>query len=263
MTNTLQLKFPTNGKSKIIVEAGHIYTNEQPTLEHQVGATWGNLLSSYLALFGAEIERWLFIDNYNPQFEKKPQDLKVADYVSSLSQWGFTPDKVVFEADLVEPAKDIIVRLQKQGYAGRHHNGKTVLHRRNILLYDPEYRGRNGKESEKYMCPLLDACLYLQKLEQADGCITVLDQKYAREQKETLTILKKLGTDTTKVFPFFYSTSNSQLHSSVDSSNVFANGNGDLSFVQPAIDLLQTVAKLSGSVSPKPSLEMEVAKYGI
>ena len=110
---------------------------------------------------------------------------------------------------------------------------------------------------------LLDACLYLQKLKQADGCITVLDQQYAAQQKGTLTILKKLGTDTTTIFPFFYTASNSKTHSSVDSSNVFANGNGDLSFVQPAIDLLRIVAKLSGSVSIESSLEIEVGEYGI
>ena len=113
------------------------------------------------------------------------------------------------------------------------------------------------------MCALLDACLYLQKLKQADGCITVLDQQYAAQQKGTLTILKKLGTDTTTIFPFFYTASNSKTHSSVDSSNVFANGNGDLSFVQPAIDLLRIVAKLSGSVSIESSLEIEVGEYGI
>jgi len=256
MTNTLQLKFPANGrKSNIIVEAGHIYTNEQPALEHEVGATWGNLLSSYLALFGAETEKWLFIDNYNPQFEEKPQDLDIPGYVSSLSQLGFVPDKVVYEADLVEHAQDIVAYLQKHGYAGQHQNGETVLHKGKILLYDPE--------TEKYMCSLLDACLYLQKLEQADGCITVLDQQYSAQQKGTLAILKKLGADTTTVFPFFYSTPNSHTHASVDSSNVYGNEHGNLSFVQPAIDLLQIVAKLSGVVSPNASLEMEVGKYGI
>ncbi|MBS3134459.1 hypothetical protein J4214_04480 [Candidatus Woesearchaeota archaeon] len=256
MTNILQLKFQTNGKkSNIAIEAGHIYTNENPALEHQVGVALGNLLSDYLALFGAKVEKWLFIDNYNPQFEEKPQDLDITGYISLLSQLGFTPDKIVYEANLVEHAKEIITYLQKNGYASLHHNGKTILHKEKILLYDPG--------SEKYMCALLDACLYLQKLKQADGCITVLDQQYAAQQKGTLTILKKLGADTTTIFPFFYTASNSKTHSSVDSSNVFANGNGDLSFVQPAIDLLRIVAKLSGSVSIESSLEIEVGEYGI
>ncbi len=256
MTNTLQLKFPTKGKnSSIIVEAGHIYTNEQPCLEHQVGATWGNLLSAYLELFGAETAKWLFIDNYNPQFEEKPQNLNVADYLSSLSQWKFTPDKVVYEADLVEHAKEVVAYLQKHDYAGRNYNGKIVLYKCKILLYDPE--------SEKYMCSLLDACLYLQKLEQADGCISVLDQQYASQQKGTITILKKLGANTTNIFPFFYFTPNSPVHASIDSSKVCANEDSNLSFVQPAIDLLQIVSKLSGSISPNSSLEIEVGKYGI
>jgi hypothetical protein len=256
MTNTLQLKFPTKQKkSSIIVEAGHIYTNEQPGLEHKVGAEWGNLLSSYLALFGAEIKKWLFIDNYNPGFEEKPQELDAISYIGLLSELGFAPDRVVYEADLTEHAKEILGYLEKHSYAGPHHTGKTVLYKGKILLYDPK--------TDKYMCALLDACLYLQKLEIADGCITVLDKQYATQQKGTLTILKKLGVDTTAIFPFYYSTANSPLHSSVDSSNVFANENTHLGFVQPAIDLLQSVAKLSGSVSVKPPLEVEVGKYGI
>ncbi|GEM_PF-1780904 len=257
MTNILQLKFPTIGekKSTIIVEAGHIYTNEQPTLEHQAGATWGNMLSSYLAFFGAEIKKWLFIDNYNPQFENKPQNLDVAGYIESLSASGFAPDEVVYEADLVEHAKEVVASLQKQGYASQHQNGKTILHKGNILLYDPQ--------KEKYMCSLLDACLYLRKLEQADGCITVLDKQYDAQQKGTLAILKKLGVKTTSIFPFFYSSPNSSSHSSVDLSNVYTNGKSGLSFVQPAIDLLQIVAKLSGSVSANSSLEVEIGKYDV
>ncbi len=255
MTNTLQLKFPTTGTSKIIVEAGHIYTNEQPTLEHQIGAALGNLLSDWLAIFGAEIEKWLYIDNYNPQYDDKPQDLDETDYISLLTAKGFTPDKVVYETEFIEHAKDVLEYLQKKGYAGLHNNGKTILYKGNILLYDPG--------SDKYMCALLDACFYSQKLKQADGCITVLDKQYVSQQKGTLTILKKLDVDTTKIFPLFYSASDSHSHSSVDSSNVFVNGKGDISFVQQAIDLLQIVAKLSGSVCPKPSIDIEVGKYGI
>ncbi len=256
MTNTLQLKFPIpkNG-STIIVEAGHIYTHEQPALEHQIGAAWGNLLSNYLTLFGAEIKKWLFIDNYNPQFEQKPQTLNLCSYTNLLTQLGFTPDTILYEADLVLEAKDIINHLQKKNLAGLHQNGKIVLYKGNILLHDPE--------NKKYMCALLDACLYLQKLKQADGCITVLDEQYAPQQKGTIAILKKLEANTENIFPFFYSTASSSLHSSVDSSNVFVNTPADLSFVKPAIDLLQIVAKLSGSVSPKSSLEMDVGKYGI
>ncbi|MFH1506602.1 MAG: hypothetical protein ABIE94_06495 [archaeon] len=256
MTKTLQLKFPKNEKKpSIIVEAGHIYTDEQPGLEHKIGAMCGNLLSNYLELFGAEIKKWLFIDNYNPHFGNKPQDLDVESYIASLSGLGFAPDEVVYEADLVEKAKEIIGYLEKKSYTSPYHNGKTVLQKGKILLYDPE--------NEKYMCSLLDACLYMEKLEVADGCVTILDQQYTSQQKGTLTILKKIGVDTTKIFPFFYSTSNSPQHASIDSSNVSANESESLHFVQPAIDLLQTVAKLSGSLSLGPSVEIEVGKYGI
>ncbi len=253
---TLQLKFPTSGKkSTMIVEAGHIYTNEQPALEHQVGATWGNLLSSYLMLFGAETAKWLFIDNYNPSIEGKPQILDETRYVEKLTTWGFVPDKIVYEADLVSEAKEVVKHLQQQGYAGPHHNGRIVLYKGNVLLHDPQ--------SDKYMCALLDACLYMQKLKQADGCITVLDQQYATQQKGTITILKRMGVGTDSIFPFFYSTTQAQQHASVESSRVYVNASNGLSFVQPAIDLLQAVAKLSGSIIPTPTLEMQVAAYGI
>src|SRR3989338_4556088 len=146
MTNTLQLAFPTNEKkSKLIVESGHIYTNEQPN------------------------------------FEEKPQDLDIVAYISLLPSWGFAPDKIVYEADLVNNAKEIVDHLQKHGDAGPHHNGRIILNKGKILLYDPG----NGK----YMCALLDACLYMQKLEHADGCVTILDQQYAAQQKGTFTIL--------------------------------------------------------------------------
>jgi len=256
MPNTLKLKFPLKEKkSNIVIEAGHIYTNESPNLEHKIGATWGNLLSNYLELFGAETTKWLFIDNYNPQFEEKLQNLEVTEYLDSLSQWGFDPNKIVYEADLVEHAKEVVGYLHKQGYAGKHHNGKIVLYKGNILLHDPKIG--------KYMCSLLDACLYLQKLEKADGCITILDKQYNSQQKGTITILKKLDVDVNTIFPFFYSTPNSSLHQSVDPSNVTINKQGDLSFVQPAIDLLEIVSKLSGSLSSNNSLEMEISKYGI
>ncbi|MBT3298288.1 hypothetical protein HN385_05160 [archaeon] len=249
MTNILKLKFPTNKKkSKMIVESGHIYTNEHPNINHQVSATWGKLLSNYLTLFGAETEKWLFIDDYNPQFEEKLQELDINDYVNSLSQWGFAPDKVVYESDLVEHAKEVIKYLQKHYYAGQNQNGKIILHKGKIILYDPT--------NDKYMCSLLDACLYSQKLEQAEGCITILDKQYASQQKGTLTILKKIGIDTKTIYPFFYSTSDStSITKSYEPNNLF--------FVQPAIDLLQIVAKLSGSVSLNLSLEMKVGNYGI
>ena len=256
MKNTLQISFPTNGKnSQIVVEAGHIYTNEQPGLEHKHGATLGNFLSNYLELFGADVEKWLFIDDYNPKFDNKPEILDVGDYLSALAEWGFQPDEIVYEAGLVGHAKDVLEYLQKHCFAGLHNNGKIVLRKGNIQLYDP------GKD--KYMCALLDACLYLEKMEQSDGCVTVLDQQYAAQQKGTLTILKKLQADTGRIFQYFYSTAESLKHESVDPSNVFANGDADVSFVQPALELIRAAAKLFGTVSCKDSSEIDVTKYGI
>lgn len=256
MKKILQLTFPKKqNKTKIVIEAGHIYTNEQPSLEHKIGATWGNLLSNYLELFGAEIKQWLFIDNYNPLFEDKPQDLSIENYVKELSQTGFIPDKIVYEADLINQAKEIINYLEKKNYAGKHKKDKTALYKGKVLLYD--------SEKDKYMCSLLDACLYLKKLEQADSCITILDKKYIHQQKGTLAILKKLDVEVNKIFPFFYSTKKTEHQGSISTHNIYANEQDKISFIQPAIDLLQTVSKLYGTVSPTDQLDMEVSKYGI
>ena len=255
MDSTLSLKFPKVGQElKIIIESGHIYTHESPSLEHKVSASLGSFLSGYFSLFGASVEKWLFIDNYNPQFEGRTQVLDTVGYLASLSGWGFGPDVVFNEADLVPQAKEVLDYLEKEGYAGKHPNGKTVLFKGGVLLYSPE--------EDRYMCSLLDACLYLEKLKKADSCITVLESQYSSQQKGTLAILKKLDADTGRIFPFFYSLPASEGHVSSHCSNVFAGGSA-VGIIEPALALLQAVARLSGKVSTDGISEIEVAGYDL
>ena len=256
MANPLQIKFPPIGNNcDIIIEAGHIYTNEVPANEHKLSANLGYLLTHYLESFYADTTNWLFVDNYNPQFEDKPLSLNLDQYVAQLTSWGFPPSKVLFEADLVEQAKDLLGFLKKNNFAGPHHSGNTVLNKGHIQLYDPS--------KDKYMCSLLDACLYIEKLKHADGCITVLDQQYTSQQKGTLTILKKLGIDTSNIFPFYYHTPASKEHKSVDLQNVVAGKKKGVPFVQSAIDLVQIVSKLSGSIAITTEIDLEAGLYGI
>ncbi|MFP4424587.1 MAG: hypothetical protein ACLFP2_05165 [Candidatus Woesearchaeota archaeon] len=245
MEKTIKFKVPEMNNPSIIVEAGHIYTNEIPTVEQYEGAKQGTILSEILEFLGFQTAKWLFIDDYNPLFQDKPIQLDIPDYCNSLSKFGFAPDKIVYESDLVDHAEDILSYLQKNCYAGVHNNGKTILNKGKVLLYDPE--------NEK--CSLLDACLYLQKLEEADSCVTVLDKQYASQQKGT--ILKKLGIDITKIFPCYYTTPDSYTHASIEPSNVHASGNSFQSFA--SIDILQ-IAKFFNSESISP-LELE-AGYG-
>ncbi len=244
MENELILKFPENAKNlKIAVEAGHIYTNESPGIEHKISAVWGSKIAHLLNLRGAKTSNWVFIDNYNPSFEGKPQTLDSAGYLCLLESWGFKPGIAVYEADLAGSAKEAIAYLKSKSYASEI-SGKTVLCKDKILLYD--------HEKEKCMCSLLDACLYMEKLKHADACATVLDEQYRSQQKATKTILSKLGADPQMIFPFFYSLPCSNKHSSVGIENIYAAGSKDASSIQHTIDLLQIVSKLSGSVSVMP-----------
>lgn len=252
----LQITFPQQPPSRLIVEAGHIYMHETPGLDHHLSATWGSLIAHYLTLWGAEIEKWVFVDNYNPRLEGKPELLNWSEYYKLLQEWGFTPDKTQFEGNLVSAASGLFEQLQKKGKVEQHPSGVFMLSKGKVLLYHPAAGYPDGN---KYMCSLLDACLYLEKLAKADGCVTVLSDQYRAQQKGTLTILKELGEDTSRIFPFFYAAPSSPAYRSVAPQQVFAEGydpdQPPLGFVRPALDLLKGLQSLSGTVQLGPSLE--------
>ena len=257
---SLDITFPANGNEpKIIVEAAHIYTNEQPSLEHQIGAQIGGQISKLLGLLHFNPQKWLFIDNYNPQFEEKPEVLDKDSYIAQLSTWGFTPDNVYYEADLAGRAQEVLDYLVANHYASQHPlTGKFLLGKGNILLYDPE--------SEKFACSLLDACLYLEKGKQSDCSVTILDKQFKSQQKGTLTILNKLGFDKTTVVPVYYSTPEVNIHTSSSPQNVYGNGttptNGEPQVaVADVITMLKIMGKLSEAIPMETSLDLEVMKY--
>src|SRR3989338_4114704 len=119
--------------AKIIVEAGNIYSNEAPSLEHEIGAKLGSLVCIVLNSMGHYTQNWLFIDNYNPQFEQKPWVLDkgtytgTGAYITLLEQWGFKPDVVIKEGDLVYAAKDLLAFLLAHDYAGKDEKTGSVM----------------------------------------------------------------------------------------------------------------------------------------
>ena len=246
---TMHITFPQQRSARLIVEAGHIYTHETPGPTHQLSARWGSFIVQYLALWGVEIEKWVFVDNYNPRLEGKPNVLEWKKYYRLLQEWGFTPDKTQFEGNLVTHASMLLQELQKKKKVEQHPNGVYMLSKGKVLLYNPAAGYPDGN---RYLCSLLDACLYREKLRRADGCVTVLDEQYRAQQKGTLTILKELGEDTSRIVPFFYTAPKSPAHPSVATSQVFAEGydadEPPLSFVKPALELLKGLQLLSGTV---------------
>jgi len=131
-----------------------------------------------------------------------------------------------------------------------------------VKLYD--------SANNQYACSLLDACLYLKKLEEADGCVSVLDQEYKSQQLGTLFILNALNAggytlNTEHIFPFFYSAPETRKHPIVDSSLIFAEETSvdPMSFVQPSLELAKIVSQLSCNLDFHPSLKESVLKDAI
>lgn len=240
-----------NIESKVIVEAGHIYTNELPAEEHEIGAKIGSEICKALKDLGFVVEKWLFIDDYNPQFENKPILLDESKYESQLASLGFVPDVKVYESALVEQAEQALQSLVQNNYAQKDYKSqKVALCKHNILLFDPE--------TKKYSCSLLDACLYMKKAQKGNVSITVLDQQFEPQQKGTLTVLKKLGGKNDSIFPVYHSTPSPVIHESVAHNNVFLSDESGLALISDALSMLKLFGKtaLTGS-----SLDKEVLKY--
>ncbi len=208
-------KLLTNLKGKkVIVEAAHIYTNEEQSLEHAISASIGGAVGYYLTTQGIENAPWLFVDNYNPTFEGKPSLFEVKDYIQSLIPYGFYPQKVVYEADLVVMALDLLQDLIAKGQTWTNRKtGKVMLKDANVLLYDPA--------QNHLKCSLMDACLYMMKREEADAFVTILQQSYESQQQGTKRVLEKVGFDTTVIVPAYYTFTGGLQHSSVAPENVF------------------------------------------
>jgi hypothetical protein len=241
--------------SNVIIEAGHIYTHETPGLEHTVGAEMGAKAVEFAQSLGCDVEKWLFIDNYNPQFEGKPIVLDETGYKEQIAKLGFMPDKTLYEADMVEAAKDFIGFLKSKGYAGRSTDGKSImLFKKKIRLYDVN--------EGKYSCSLLDACLYKLKLESADGAITVLDKFYTPQQKATMTILKKMGICTENIAPFYYSTPGGVVHASSNPEGIFIESAEE---AEPAVKNIVQLMKCFASLLKNSGLNefggLEVLKH--
>ncbi|MBN2566567.1 hypothetical protein JXB02_00605 [Candidatus Woesearchaeota archaeon] len=255
-------KFTTAGTDlglKVIVEAGHIYTNDVPGSEHELGARIGAGVGTMLGILGFTVENWLFIDNYNPSFEEAPQALDEREYLASLAEHGFSPGTVVYEADLVPDAARVLDALIAKNVAGTAHGGSAIVLRKgNINLYDP------GKG--KYFCSMLDACLYLRKLEGADATVTVLDSQFKEQQKGTLAILKKYGVNTDVIVPLYYETPAVRPHHSVDTDQVYAGGRpphngGSHLTVADVVHTLSLLGRIGTVVSLEGDLDFEAMRH--
>ncbi len=176
-----------NSQFKVIVEAGHIYVDEIPTIEHIQGLKAGAQLSSLLKEYGFQVENWLFIDNYNPQLEKKNWVLNLEEYKDIALKNEFSIDNLVMEQEMVSKAEENMKSMHEKYFIDK----KGSLH----MLSKKSKYGKpvlyNG-DKDQFACVMLDASLYVEKLKQGDIAITVLPDKYAKQQSESMLIANKI-----------------------------------------------------------------------
>ena len=233
---SLTIPIPTIEKT-VCIEAGHIYTNEEPALEHKLSALWGNILAQYLTAAGAQVQQWLFIDDYNPKLEGEFETLDEKVYIELLQTWGFTPQKIVHESTLIEAANDLLAYLKKKGLTRIHGSGYIVLNKDAVRLYHPQ--------TGHYGCCLLDAALYMQKLKQNDVCITVLSTDFKEQQKGTKYIFDKMGLHSV-VYPFYFTGKKQyKKHKSVQVPMIFANEK-ETTPIPHILNLAKQIALITG-----------------
>lgn len=174
----------------VCVEAGHIYTDEVPTQSHETGASVGSKVSALLGEMGFDVQKMLFVDDYNAQ----SSDLDLGSYQDLISCHGFTPEVTVMESTLVQEAEEIVTSLQEQGLTEENRNGAVILkksYKREkdiVLRKSPAMGFMSG-------CAALDAALYLRKSKTAELCVTVLHREWKDQQASVKKILKALGKE--------------------------------------------------------------------
>lgn len=208
----LQPSIQAVNPKRVIVEMGHIYLSpayldrdEVITDEEVQSIDIGLQVMSSLAELGIPLQSMLFVDDLhgfedargfdlNPELQENLQLV-----VSTFEEMGFTPDKVVSEAEMTSTAWYLYGLLKKKGVVN---NGGRRLSENyfNAPL-------KNGsKDDERPSCSLIDAALYLTKLgPQNEGmAVTILHEKYKPQQLEVKGILSAYGLRSPNVTVVYY-----------------------------------------------------------
>jgi|SRR3989344_3949917 len=174
----------------VIVEAAHIYTDEEPTIKHAMGAEIGGKVASFFTQMGIDVQRMLFVDDFNAH----NQDLDLPSYQRMISERGFSPDLLVMESTLEEEADSIVRSLQDNGHTEINKHGAVILKKpykraKEIVLKKSPGRG------ETAACAALDAALYIRKNERAGISVTILHEEWREQQEDVRRVLEALGVD--------------------------------------------------------------------
>jgi len=194
--NKLLRLITVNKLEKVCVEAGHIYCDQKPGAEHTIGFGIGSEICNQLISKGIVPHRLVFIDNYNPE----KNDFCLKNYIEVANSFQFEPAEIVWEADLVEEAEQLIQKLINADQTTNDQNGRLVTKKSSIKLRSS--RGTVG-------CCALDAALYVRRFKNYDFNITVLPktnhQNYKDQQQGVRRILRLLGYEKLNLANIFFS----------------------------------------------------------
>lgn len=160
--------------SRVSLEFGHIYVDEEPSSAHSLGVSLAKHLRTGYEDAGHIVELELLIDDYNPQ----QSSLDVARYVASLDGSGMRPTTITFESELV-PAAERLLRFT----------------RRRVARSYIQYFEKKGKMP----CSVLVAAWYLRRLERLGGLcdrpvsdaqiVNVLEERFRESEIAALDLL--------------------------------------------------------------------------
>lgn len=175
-----------DGAETVVVEAAHIYADKEPGDEQRIAAQIAAQVSVGLA---ARARKALLIDNLNVAQNTLNKDA----YLAQLSAWGFIPDDVFMETDLVSGVTESggLIDTIRQRRLVKIKNGEGLTKR--FWNQDKGEMLTLVKKDGTPTCPALDALLYKRKSSLGSACVTILPLSYADQQTATQTIMQKAG----------------------------------------------------------------------
>lgn len=174
------------GAETVVVEAAHIYADKEPGDEQRISAEIGTQISAGLS---PRVRKLLLIDDLNIT----QNTLNQPDYLILLKEWGFIPDEVFLEKDMVPGVigPDGILEKIKQAKSAKIKNGEGQTKR--FWAPNPDRMIKLVKADGIPTCAALDSVFSRQKSTMAQGAVTILPENYMDQQRETQTIMQRAG----------------------------------------------------------------------
>lgn len=176
-----------NESESVVVEAAHIYADREPGQEQQTGALLAARISAGLK---PGVVRTLLIDDYNVN----GKSLDVKAYLSWLADFGYNPDHVFMESDLVSDAHELIKELKekipsKKLWAPRNDPWKQ---NHGLAFWTKHDKVFLVTSQNRPSCPVLDTALYFRKRKLGGEALTILPETYLPQQRAVKAIMEKL-----------------------------------------------------------------------